>query len=172
MKKTKIFVLVICHLLIVGGLLMGGLTFYNNYTDLQKEYENLKQEHIAYDQVLNDYQQLAQKFQENQTGLLIIKDWCAADGYEDPQAWMADFQKYKEQYADCDIKVIEGDNKEYISDEQKQRLSEINSAIKSSRSVNQIKELAKEFDLICEDIEKHKNEVLYNESQVTTDAYS
>ena len=169
MTKGKIFAIIIGFLCIIAVGTIFGMNFYNSYTDLIQKNEVLEQEN----QWLKETNEKTNTdFQKNEQSLMILEDWYKEDGYNSAEEWWIDLQNYRSGYLDCDIKVIEGENAEYITDEQKERLTEIAQQIKESRNPKEVKELVEEFNRIVENIEAQKNEALYQQYIATTNAYS
>lgn len=110
--------------------------------------------------------------QREETFTLLVEDWAKKDGYSSVKDWEKDIQKYKKEYSNCYQKFLKTDNVQYATENQKEQLEKIDNQIKNSRSAEEIKALAKDFDLILEEIEKKKNEEIHEEPIVTTEAYS
>jgi len=108
--------------------------------------------------------------QENEQSLMLIESWIKEDGYSSAGQWWEDYQKYQADYSHCDEKVINGENSDYVTEEQKNRLQEIAAEIKKSRSITEIKTLVEELNTIIEDIDKQKNApILQEETPVIND---
>lgn len=169
MTKGKIFAIIIGFLSIIAVGTIFGMNIYNSYIDLVQKNEALQQEN----QELKEINiKINNNFQKNEQSLMILNDWYTKDEYSSAEEWWTDLQNYRVGYINCDTKVIEGENAEYITDEQKERLIEIAQQINDSRNPKEIKALVEEFNTIVEAIEAQKNEALYQQYIVTTNAYS
>ncbi len=169
MTKGKIFAIIIGFLCIIAVGTIFGMNIYNSYIDLVQKNEALQQENQELKEIntkTND------NFQKNEQSLMILNDWYTKDEYSSAEEWWTDFQNYRTDYINCDTKVIEGENAEYITDEQKECLIKIAQQINNSRNPKEIKTLVEEFNTIVETIEAQKNEALYQQYIVTTNAYS
>lgn len=168
MTKGKIFAIIIGFLCIIAVGTIFGMNIYNSYTNLVQKNEALQQENQELKEINT---KTNNNFQKNEQSLMILNDWYTKDEYNSAEEWWTDLQNYRADYINCDTKVIEGENAEYIIDEQKERLIEIAEQIDNSRNPKEIKILIEEFDIIVENIEAQKNEALYQQYVATTNAY-
>ena len=163
-KKGKIFVSIILFL-IVGAILTFAGNIFLNY---QQEINELRQQNAELQARHSEY---TARFQENEQSLIILQSWIEQDGYKNANEWWTDYQNYRTGYLHCNEKVLTGQNAEYVTEEQESQLHEIAATIENSRSPAELKELSKQFNQIVEDVDKQKNEALYQEA-ATTEAYS
>lgn len=166
MPKRKIFAIIILFLCIIA---IESIVSINIYSALDQKYQDTC---IENRQLAEENAKLESDFQENEQSLMILNSWYTEDEYDSAEAWWEDLQNYKSNYSDCDTKIIEGENAEYVTDEQKEQLTEIAEKIKNSRDVREIKKLIEEYDGIIQKIEEQKNEILYQENVVPVEDYS
>lgn len=173
MKKGKIFVCIVSMLMLIASLACVGLHW-------QEDMQKLVLSNI---ELQKQYDSLSMKFQEDEENSMILSEWVEQDGYDSWDEWWKDLQNYRSGYLNCDEKVLNGDNAEYVTPEQEKELKKIAKAIKKSRSPKELKKLVKQFNQIVEEIEKQKNKATQQEliaeetnfedsAEATTDAYS
>lgn len=166
MTKGKIFAIIIAFLCIIAVGTIAGINIYTvldqKYQDTYNELQRLQEENAK----------LNSDFQKNEQSLMLLNMWYENDGYGSAEEWWTDLQNYRSGYLNCDKKVLEGENAEYATDEQKERLTEIAKSIEDSRNPVEVKALVDEFNQIVEAIDAQKNDALYQQYVATTNAYS
>lgn len=167
MKKGKILIVIIIFIsLFLGSLLFFGISsLYNNW---QSQLEELNQ---AKNELQKQYDDLADQFRLSEEKALLISFWVEQDGYDDPDKWWNDISSYRTGYLNCDTKVLEGNNAEYITEEQKQELHKIAEAINKSRSPKELKELVDRFNEIVKDIKQQKEKILQETTYEESDSW-
>ena len=169
MTKGKIFAIIIVVLCIIAVGTIFGMSAYNSYFNLVQENEALQQEN---QKIKEEKTRLENNFRKNEQSLIILNMWYEEDGYHSAAEWWTDLQNYRSGYLGCDKKVLEGENAEYATDEQRERLTEIAKSIENSRNPIEVKALVDEFNQIVESIDAQKNDALYQQYVATTNAYS
>ena len=112
-----------------------------------------------------EYHDMAEKFQVTEEALIIIDDWYVADGYEDAVQWWKDYKTYKDNLVGLRDSVEKGEYVDYATEEQLNRLTEIEKEAKEVRSIKELKNLSSESDQIKQAIIDAKSAA---EAQATT----
>lgn len=110
-----------------------------------------------------EYHKIAEKLQADQEHLLAVEEWYNEDGYTDATQWWLDYRMLKKSVEDLKNKIIVEENEKYFTEEQSERLKNIEQEYKDIRSIKKLKELFEELNLINEAITEQK-EIEENEN--------
>jgi hypothetical protein len=99
-----------------------------------------------------EYHDLTEKFQITEEALIIIDDWYTTDGYEDAVQWWEDYKTYKNDLITAKSSIENSDYIGYATQEQLDRLIEIEKEAKEARSIKILKDLSSELDQIEQEI--------------------
>lgn len=99
-----------------------------------------------------EYHDLTEKFQITEEALIIIDDWYTTDGYEDAVQWWEDYKTYKNDLITAKSSIENSDYIGYATQEQLDRLIEIEKEAKEARSIKTLKDLYSELDQIKQEI--------------------
>lgn len=99
-----------------------------------------------------EYHDLTEKFQITEEALIIIDDWYTTDGYEDAVQWWEDYKTYKNDLITAKNSIENSDYIGYATQEQLDRLIEIEKEAKEARSIKILKDLSFELDQIEQEI--------------------